>query len=1446
MAPRLPNRKTQAPGSDAACALERLEPRLLLSVQSPDVQALAVAPLNVALVSDAVAQAELIQETAARDTIVIVYRADSMTTSGLVHLLSAVSAEHGGARIGHLGIVTHGGPGEIDLGMNDNLNVATLPGQAKELEQLRSLLTNDARLDLYSCSVAAGAAGKTFVDQLAAETGAIVFASDDPVGTAPGSDFDWEYHTGQAAASNELFSPKGIQATPGLCLTTVLTGAQVAQAAFNAGFRSTSLVYAVAIAQAESSFVLDAVHTNTDGSVDRGLWQINSVHCPPSGPWDPSALLSSADYNAQAAYAISSNGANWRPWAAFYTFGQYNVPDHEGAGPYLNYLGDAITWAFSVDPTVVHAIGDTVVATASGLRVRDTPGASIPQPQQRYSGDTAVIIGYWQRAQIGGSGKTWIWWKVRWSDGQTGWSAQDYLARTGSSPSDTTPPTVNAFDVQPRSIAVGSQVAISYTVSDAGGSELKQVELWRTDDPAGTVWPQPPNPIDVRSVSGSGPVSGTFYDGSALPAGTYWYGLHVVDNASPGNWNDEQNSSTGHLPGDFGPVMVTVQPPSVVVPAVSINDVSQAEGNGGTTIFTFTISLSQATTVPVSVSYATANGTAVAPGDYAADSGVLTFNAGETAKSVTVGVVGDTTVEPDETFYVNLSGASGATIADAEGQGRILNDDVAVPTIFVNDVMLDEGDVGTKDFTFTITVAGPIGEDVWFSWRLVDGSARVWTDYLPAYGGAHVAQPCSFDATVPVCGDTIVEPEETFFLEIYDVVNATLAVGGGVGTIKNDDLGGIIQFSASGYSVDEDAGAATVTVIRTGGSASDVSVDYATSGDTATPGADYAATSGSVIFGAGEASRNITIPILDDSLVEGSERFNVRLSNPGGGGAIGPQDIAVITIVDREQPADTVKPTATVGHPLNGSVIPLATINVAERYIDVTFDDQGGSGLNYSTITDEGQEFTLSGAGAGGVTVNGMPTLISAGNYRYSFAGDFASGPVNVNFTAGAWADNAGNTNDAEMETFAVGPGIVNAEVVSRHVFYNRSYFDGNNAVANASDDNAIDASKSALLPGSGPATFPNYTSYSRGINGIMVDIDGLAHTPNAGDFLFKVGNSNDPLMWATAPGPQNIDVRPGAGDGDSDRVTIIWADNAIQKQWLQVTVLSDANGGSLGLSEEDVFYFGNLPGDATGDGQVGGDDLLALEQGFEQTNATFAEGDFDADGRAGCIDYLTLKRYCGETIALLSPPVMAQAGDSVEILIAEPPIVLSDGNVPLEGPSQGEAVTDEVVAAGSGVRAEVPANIEPTTREAQNDADAALTELPAEPAEIAEQAEQVTAQLAWANEQMMAGLMTLSRADRLLNDAPSRWPKTAQAGAGSTVRSAVLNASGKVPAKAIRLVNAETQRVDLLVIASESRTERQPGHGPAVQEEDLLRLLDLTDLTAPALSPSDPWHSRA
>ena len=112
---------------------------------------------------------------------------------------------------------------------------------------------------------------------------------------------------------------------------------------------------------------------------------------------------------------------------------------------------------------------------------------------------------------------------------------------------------------------------------------------------------------------------------------------------------------------------------------MTINDVSSSEGNFGTKTFTFTVTLSTVSGQAISVNYATANGTATggtgSTGDYTTESGTVNFSAGQTTQSITITVRGDTTREANETFFVNLSGAINATIADAQGLGTITNDD---------------------------------------------------------------------------------------------------------------------------------------------------------------------------------------------------------------------------------------------------------------------------------------------------------------------------------------------------------------------------------------------------------------------------------------------------------------------------------------------------------------------------------------------------------------------------------------------------------------------------------------------------------------------------------------------------------------------------------------------------------------------------------------------------
>ena len=224
-------------------------------------------------------------------------------------------------------------------------------------------------------------------------------------------------------------------------------------------------------------------------------------------------------------------------------------------------------------------------------------------------------------------------------------------------------------------------------------------------------------------------------------------------------------------------------------PTISISDVPLAEGNAGTTNFVFNVTLSNPSATPITVNYATADGTATTAGsDYTPTSGTLTFNPGVVSQPITVPSLGDVLFEGDETFFVNLTVPSGATIADNQGLGTITNDD-AQPTILINDVTQAEGNAGTTNFIFNVTLTSGSATPVTVNYATADGTATTaGTDYTATSGTLTfnpgvVSQPI----TVLVSGDTAFEPNETFFVNLTVPSGATIADNQGLGTITNDD-----------------------------------------------------------------------------------------------------------------------------------------------------------------------------------------------------------------------------------------------------------------------------------------------------------------------------------------------------------------------------------------------------------------------------------------------------------------------------------------------------------------------------------------------------------------------------------------------------------------------------------------------------------------------------------
>ena len=281
--------------------------------------------------------------------------------------------------------------------------------------------------------------------------------------------------------------------------------------------------------------------------------------------------------------------------------------------------------------------------------------------------------------------------------------------------------------------------------------------------------------ISFASGSYSAPVSVTVYGDSVVePDETFSIKL-----SSPSGSTIARGTALGTIKNDD------------VAAGFTVNDVAVYEGNSGKTAATFDVTRTSSPSAPASVNVSTVAGTANAPDDFEAlTNHPVTFAAGEATKKVTVNVIGNEDWEYSETFDVQLSGASGATIADATGNGKILNDDEAFTYIKIDDVSVTEGNSGTKIARFTISRNNAGSGTSQLRWTARTGTAG------PADFGSGASAVIQMGAGVhtvpveiPIVGDTTREANETFTVELSELMGggSFISDASGVGTIVNDD-----------------------------------------------------------------------------------------------------------------------------------------------------------------------------------------------------------------------------------------------------------------------------------------------------------------------------------------------------------------------------------------------------------------------------------------------------------------------------------------------------------------------------------------------------------------------------------------------------------------------------------------------------------------------------------
>ncbi len=245
-------------------------------------------------------------------------------------------------------------------------------------------------------------------------------------------------------------------------------------------------------------------------------------------------------------------------------------------------------------------------------------------------------------------------------------SAPDVVTANDAGDGDSGPNDLQNFPVITAASLSAGSVTVSGTLNSTAGATFR-VELFSNQACDASGFGEGATFLGAVDVTTDGSGNGSFGPTVlAIPAG------QPVITATATN-------PAGHTSEFSSCVTAAGGPPPL--PTLSINSVSNNEGNAGNTPFTFTVTLSAASATPVTVSYATADGSATTAGsDYLPASGVLTFlPGGSLSQTIPVSVVGDLAVESNETFTVTLSAPSGATLGTAQGTGTILNDDAAEP-----------------------------------------------------------------------------------------------------------------------------------------------------------------------------------------------------------------------------------------------------------------------------------------------------------------------------------------------------------------------------------------------------------------------------------------------------------------------------------------------------------------------------------------------------------------------------------------------------------------------------------------------------------------------------------------------------------------------------------------------------------------------------------------------
>lgn len=602
--------------------------------------------------------------------------------------------------------------------------------------------------------------------------------------------------------------------------------------------------------------------------------------------------------------------------------------DYTGAVSTVTIPANATTASFTIDPTpdanievnetIIltvaagsgYTIGTPAIATGTILN-DDVPSATVAVAPASVLEDGAANLVYTVTLNQPASNSI----TVNYSLSGSATSGTDYVASPGVvtfAPGITTAvigvdPTADASIEANESVTVTLNAGAGYTVGAPGSATgiisnddlptLTINDVTLTEGNSGTTnstftvslsAPAGPSGVtfDITTAAGTA-TSGIDYvtrtlAAQTIPAGSSTYSFTVLINGDSLSEPNEiffvnVTNVTNAIIGD-GQGLGTINNDDVPTASITVAPASILED--GATNLIYTVALDAAAAAPITVNF-TLGGTATNGNDYNSTGSSIVIPAGTTSQTIVINPNPNGTIEPDETVIITLAAGTGYIVgAPASATGTILNDDL--PSLFIDSVSVAEGNSGTTNAVFTISLSAPAtAPGVTFDIATANWFALAGQDYVAnsQTGVSIPAGSSSTTFTVVLNGDALNELDEGFFVRITNVTGAFVGGSQGIGTITNDDPLPVLSISSPSV-VEGNSGTSTLSFLITldAPSAQTVSANVATANGTAAAGSDYAAATGSFAFQPGETSKVFSVTVNGDTAPESDEVFTAALS----------------------------------------------------------------------------------------------------------------------------------------------------------------------------------------------------------------------------------------------------------------------------------------------------------------------------------------------------------------------------------------------------------------------------------------------------------------------------------------------------------------------------------------------------------------------------------------